>query len=465
MKKTHRLTVAFAPVILVAGCVAYEPVPLDGAAELASLRATTLDGVRVEHARPGQAEGATSRAIDLSDGLDEDELVAVALTLSPALRTKRLEAGDAQAQLIEAGLWPNPEIGVSWRTAIGGATGQSADADLLIDLLQPWRRGARVDAATARTKEVAADGLAEEWRLVRDVRLRRLDVLAAERTLALLGEEAELRERTKELTVRRRGAGEGTELDVSAAELDVAEIRRDRLRAETDLGTARRALNELIGVPPGFVLQLTASGQPLAVTVFEDVPDADLEQRLLAGRFELRALEAAYDRSEHELRLAVQSQFPNLKLGLSYERDSGGDRFLGPAAELEIPLFNRNQGEIAAKSNARDVARANYVAALHRLRAEAYEARAQLERARIEVEMQEKDVLPLVQRSQDLVERAFDARDVGILDRVTAQQRALRARVAYLDSVIRYQRAVIEVETATGMPLARPSSPVVPQKQ
>src|SRR6185503_12050232 len=114
------------------------------------------------------------------------------------------------------------------------------------------------------------------------------------------------------------------------------------------------------------------------VTVFEDVSDEELDRRLLAGRFELRALESAHQRAEHELRLAVQSQFPNLKVGLSGERDAGGDKHLGPGVELELPLFDRNQGEIAAKSNARDAARANFVAALHRLRAEAYEAKAQL---------------------------------------------------------------------------------------
>jgi cobalt-zinc-cadmium efflux system outer membrane protein len=199
--------------------------------------------------------------------------------------------------------------------------------------------------------------------------------------------------------------------------------------------------------------------------VFEEVPDAELERRLLAGRFEFRALEAAYERAEHELRLAIRSQFPNLKLGVSGERNEEGDEFLGPGVELEIPLFDRNQGEIAAKANARDLARANFVATLHRLRAEAYEARAELQRARLEVQMQEKDVLPLVQRNQDLVERAFGAREVSVFDRVAAQQRALRSREAYLDSVVRYQRAVIEVETATGMPLARPSAPVVPQRK
>src|SRR6187401_2750752 len=130
MPKFPRLIVAFAPFALVAGCVSYEPMPLDRDAELAALRARTLDGLVVEHARPGEGQGAATTRIDLTDGLDDDELVAVALTLNPELRTKRLATGDAQAQLIEAGLWPNPEAGFSWRPGIGSASGHAADGDL-----------------------------------------------------------------------------------------------------------------------------------------------------------------------------------------------------------------------------------------------------------------------------------------------------------------------------------------------
>jgi outer membrane protein TolC len=465
MPKFPRLIAAFVPFALFAGCVSYQPMPLDRDAELAALRATALDGLVVEHARPGEGQGAAATRIDPTDGLDDDELVAVALTLNPALKAKRLSTGDAQARLIEAGLWPNPVVGGSWRPGIGSASGHAVDADLLVDLLQPWQRSARIDAATARAGEVAADVVADEWRLVRDVRLRRLDVVAAEQSLALFDEETALRERVRDLTVRQRAAGEGTELSVSAAELDLAELRRDRMRAESDLQTARRALNEILGLPPGYALRLTASGKPLVVTVFDGLSDDELERRLVAGRFELRALEAAYAAAEQDLRLAVQRQFPDLKIGLTYSRDSDGSKYLGPGAELEIPLFDRNQGGIAAALSARDRARAEFVATLFRLRAEAYEARAQLERARLEVELQEKDVLPLVRRNEALVEQGLSAHEVNVLDRVASQERALRARQAYLESVVRYQRNVVEVETATGTALARPAVVSVPKQQ
>ncbi len=438
-----------------AGCVSYEPRPLDPAVELAALGQQSLVGFVVERGRPGAETDAAPAPFDLSDGLSESELVAIALTLNPELRAKRLEVGEAQALQIAAGLWPNPQVGIGARPGIGGTAGYNLDADLLLELLRPGDRAARKDIAEARMAEAEAGILAEEWKLVAETRLQGMQVLAAEQTVALLKEETALRERALELVRRRKELGEGIELDVSAAELEVAEVRRDLRHADTELGTAYRELNRLLGLPPAYALRLTDSGRPLTITVFDELSDEDVDQRLLAGRFDLRALERAYERAEHELRLAVYRQYSRFLLGPSFGHESDGGKFFGLGLGLELPIFDRNQAELAEKLNQRERARADYVARLHALRADAYEARGRLRGARLEVEAQEAEVLPLVQRNQELFEGAFRARELNVLDWVTAQQRALRARRAYIESLVRYRNTVIQFEAATGVPLAR----------
>jgi len=440
-----------------ASCVSYEARPLDPAAELLALKRRDVADVVVEHARPGEELGRAATAeFDPSDGLDERELVAVALTLNPDLGARRLEIGAARALLVEASLWPNPQLGVAWRPGIGGAAGHTLDVDLLLALLRPGGRAARADAATARVEEARAEIVAAEWALVRDVRVRRLDVFARERDVALLEETVELRGRALALVRRGRELGETKELDVSAAELELAEVRRDLRRAQSELETARRELNRAVGLPPDRALRLTAPAAPLAVTVFEDVEDDELDRRLLAGRFELRALESAYARAESELRAVVAKQFPDLKIGPSFSRESGGDRFLGVGAEIELPVFDRAQGAIAEKAAERERARADYVARLFDLRAQAHEARAAMRRAKIELDAQDADVMPLVKRGEELLESALRARELNVLDWVAGEERALRARQAHLESVVRYQKSVVEFEAATGWPLASP---------
>jgi outer membrane protein TolC len=438
------------PAFVATGCASYEPAPLDPLGEFARLERQTLDAFRVEHARAGEEAAVPRAEFDAADGLDESELVAVALTLNPDLRARRLEAGEARALLVTAGLWPNPEIDVSARPGMGSTPGTAVDLDLLFELLRPGERSLRKDVAGARVEAVLAEIASEEWELAARARVQRVAVLAGEQSLALLEQEAALRERGLAIVRRKRELGEGTELDVSTAELDVAEVRRDLRRAETDLESARRELNRLLGLPPGYPLRLSDSGKPFTVTDVGDLTDDALGARLVRGRMDLRAMEKAYAMAEGELHLAVLRRFPTLRLGPSYGREPGGDGFLGLALALELPLFDRNQGEIAEKRSARERARAAYVAALHRLRAAAVEARGQVRRARLEVEAQEKEVLPLVERNRSLFEGAVKAGELGVLDWVTALQRGLRARQAYLESLVRYQTSVVEYEAALG---------------
>jgi len=454
MQPRSRLVLA-ALAFSIAGCAAFHPQPLKPEDELGALRRHDLAGFVVERARPGERAAPSDFPFDPSDGLDERELVAVALTLNPGLRAKRLETGEAQAALITAGLWPNPDLGVSWRTGVGGASGSNVAIDLLVELLKPWERRARKEVAVARIEEAKAGLIAEEWRLVADVRSQLLATLVAEHSLRLLEEEGRLREHVLRLAQRRVELGEGTKLDVSVAELDFAQVRQDARRAQAELGTARRNLNLQLGLPPELPVRLVEFEKPFTVTLFAELSDDELEQRLVAGRFELRAKESAYQKAEQELRLAVYQQFPGLKLGPSFERELGGDKSLGLGVALELPVFDRKQGEIAEKASQRDRLRAEYAALLHRLKAAAYEARAQLQAARLEVEFHEKETLPLATRSQALFEAAFRARELSVLDWLTAQQRTLRARRDYLESLGRYRQAVIHLEAATGMPLTQ----------
>jgi outer membrane protein TolC len=436
-----------------ASCASYEESPLDPEAEIAALWSRTVPAGAVERAEP-RWDGAPPAAFDPSDGLDDAELVAVALTLNPDLQAKRLERGEAEALLISTGLWPNPVIAAGFRPGVG-APSYSLDAELLFALLRPWERAARKAAAAARADEAVAAAAAEEWNVASRVRRAHLAVLVAEQSLRLHEEEAVLHGQALDLARRGRAAGDRTELDVAAAELDLAGIERATRLAAAALDDARRELNRLLGLPPDHALRLSASGSPLEVTIYEEIADEDLKRRVLEGRLELRAGEAAYRRAEEELRLAVQRQYPRVSLGPSYSREPGEGNYLGVGASLEIPLLDRNQGEIAEKERTRERLKAEYSALLHRLLGAAFDARARVRRARAEVEAQERQMLPLAARARDLFDGALRAREVDVLEWVAAQERVARARSGHLRSLADYREALIELEAAAGGRLAR----------
>jgi outer membrane protein TolC len=434
--------------VLLSGCATYEPRPLAPGEELALLRARKLDTLTLEHSEPAQ-EQPRAVGFDLTDGLNEAELVAVALTLNPSVRAKRLEIGEAEALLISAGLWPNPEIGLAIRPGIDGASSTGIELDALFELLRPGERRARRGVALARRDVVRAEIAALELQLVAEARKNRLAVLAAEENERVLGGEAALREEASALLQRRKELGEATDLDLVLVDLERVEIQRELREARAETLRARRALNELLGLPASYELELAGSGFPLQAV--EAPSDEALDERILSGRFDLHAKEARYREAEEELRLAVARQFPGLSLGPSFEKEVEGNKALGLGAGIEVPLFNRNQGEIAEKYAARERARAEYVSTLHALRAAAYDARAELERARAEVELQQREVLPLIERTESLFEGAFRARELSIFEWITARSRALQARRELSRALVRHAAARADLEAALGV--------------
>ena len=53
-------------------------------------------------------------AIDGRDGFTPDELAVMAVIVSPGLRALRDQRGVAQAQVLQAGLLPNPQLGYTF---------------------------------------------------------------------------------------------------------------------------------------------------------------------------------------------------------------------------------------------------------------------------------------------------------------------------------------------------------------
>lgn len=428
------------PLLALAGCTTYRARPLDLRAEGDVIARRDLAGfVAADQRTP-------AGPFDLGDGLDEGELVAVALRLNPDLAARRAALGQSEAALIEAGLWPNPELGVSVR---GGSPGVEADLDLLFALLRPGERSARKQAAAAGRRAALADLAAEEWDVVAQVRHARLDLLAAEATRLALVETAEVSQKAHTAQLGRRDLGEATDLDVASSGWDLAEARRSEREATAVVAGARRTLNRLLGLPATAMLPLTAFGEPLLVPDPDGAAPEDLAAAIVASRWDVEAAKAEYEQAEQELRLAVSKQYPALHIGPSASRDGEGTT-IGAGISLELPLFDRNQGGIAAALAKRDESRARAIALIHRLLADGQEAIASLQRATAESAALDADLMPTARRAMDLADQAIQAREMSQFDYLMARRQWIVAQRARLEAVAASGHALIDLQSILG---------------
>ncbi len=120
-------------------------------------------------------------------------------------------------------------------------------------------------------------------------------------------------------------------------------------------------MNRLLGQPAARELPLqaapAAAWNPLP-TLAEAT--ADLEHR----RPDLLALRAGYESQEARVRAAVQAQFPRIEIGLTGARDTDGVRTAGFGVVLGLPVFDRQQGEIARQRATRRQLGEEYAARL-----------------------------------------------------------------------------------------------------
>ncbi|MCB9508497.1 MAG: TolC family protein [Myxococcales bacterium] len=365
---------------------------------------------------------------DPSDGLTIDEATAVAVTLNPALRASRSEAGVAKAQLVEAGLLPDPTIG--WDIS-------DSDLEVLLPLLRPDERDAKVDEAQARINEVQWAIRGDEWSLKRDVQLAFIDVLALAEQRKLNEQLQEVVTRTRDFFLRAREQGAATALQETTAAIQAAEVRLEGEGLVVQERRARQALNALLGLPPEAQYPLQAPPNPFHETS-DDLDDAGvLTEQAIERRPDLQALLAAYARSEERLRLAVAQQWPALTIGTSIE--------------LLLPFFSDfNEPAIQTATKEREHLGKQVQAAIHELRAEVHDALAALELSRGQVAYFVNEIEPRLIESLRLAEEAFEARQVTAGEILIAQSQVLDARERLLEARIAHARALAMVTWVTG---------------
>ncbi|MFO0982219.1 MAG: TolC family protein [Planctomycetota bacterium] len=445
---------------LTAGCVSYRPEPLDPRALLHELQEIRLEAVRSDITRAGSPDPEASRAVDANRALSADEAVAVALFLSPELRAARRVRGVAAGELVSAGLLSNPTIGASWLHIQGFTT---SFASGLIDLGLSWvpPRPGEIDAkqslARARVDEVDAEIAAAEWRLAADVRKAHLGVLIAEEQRRLAEGLLKLQERVRQFVRDKRGLGDATDLDASFAEVEYASALQGQALAAADLERALQELNTLLGLPPLAAVELDAGGE-LAEPDLTKLDPPRLEQLMLEHRPDIAAARSAYEQAEQRLRLACLVSWPWFGAGPQYERDAGDGNSsinkIGGAVDLDLPIFNFNQGEIAALEANRARLREEFRSRVYRGRAEVNEALRSLRAQQRLITIYRDTVQPALDENARLTETGVTLGDFNLVQLIATQDKALRTRREFLAARLEFGSALFELERSLGRRLA-----------
>jgi outer membrane protein, heavy metal efflux system len=444
----HAATAVLA-LVLGAGCVSYQPLPLDERALLLELQGIRLDAVQ-----------AGARVLDLERGLSRDEAVAVALYLNPELRAARRQGGVAEGELVSAGMLSNPVISASWMHIQDFTTDfASGLIDLGLDWVppRPGELDARKALAQARIEQVQAEISALEWRVAADVRKAHLRARIAAEQLRLAEASLALQERVRQFIREKRALGDATDLDASLADVERASALQGRELAAGELERARQELNALLGLPPLAVFALDHAGEHSAPDLSKLDP-ARLEALMLEHRPGIASARSAYRQAEQRLRLACLASWPWFSLGLRFERDAGEGTSsitkLGAATNLDLPILDQNQGAIASLTADRDRLREAFRAEVHLGRAELNAALRSLRAEQRLLAIHQDSVQPALDENARLTESGVALGEFNFVQLVATQDKALRTQREFLAARLEFAAAAFELERSIGMSLA-----------
>jgi len=288
------------------------------------------------------------------------------------LEAAKYEIGAARADVISAGLLPNPRLALDGAFLIHG---DSSGADrqyqiMLVQGLPIWGRlGAAKTAAELNASAAEREFAASAWQLLGDVRRAHLELELAEARQRVLSAGLSDLERVQRVLDARAAAGANPVYDRVRLEVERGSLRARVAAASAELARAGAELGAAIGGEPS-PEPLLASGalpEPRA----ENRQLAALVRRGLERRHEIAASRLQASAAEARVRATRKRFVPEPELGIGYARwdhvaglpsSSLGGALLA-SASMPLPIFDRGQGSVdralqesrAARVRERDV--------------------------------------------------------------------------------------------------------------
>jgi cobalt-zinc-cadmium efflux system outer membrane protein len=385
-----------------------------------------------------------------------DQAIDLALAHNHSIKATRTLILQNQAQEITANLRPNPTLGAdsqfipffSPQDFSGENLNETQQFDIGIGYLfeRGHKRQRRLQAARDQTAVTRAQVADAERTLAFNVGQQFVSVLLAESTLQFALQDLRGFQQTVDISETQLKAG-------YIGEGDYLKIKLQLLQFQTDVSSARLAkvqalvdLREFLGynaVPADFDVIGDLAYQPLKTNL------EDLQMKAMRERPDFRAAELGTTAAQSQILLAKANAKVDVNGTYDFTHVSG-ENTASIFANFELPIFNRNQGEIARTGYVLTQAQEQQQAVSDTVLsdvANAYEAVRSNDEV---VQLYTSGYLKQAQDSRDISEYAYKRGAASLLDFLDAERSYRSVQLAYRQALASYMTAVEQLKEAVG---------------
>jgi len=384
-----------------------------------------------------------------------DQAIDLALAHNHALKATQTQIQQNQAQEVTAGLRPNPNLTVdslfipiepqNFNTAI---LANITEFDIGVSYLfeRGGKRHRRIDAARDATSQTRYQVSDAERTLIFNTAQQFITVQLAESNLDLADQDLAGFQQTVDIAQAQYKAGAISEGDLLKITVQLLQFQTDVSAAKVAKAQALASLREFLGydaVPANYDVEGDLIYQPMQLNR-DDLLAKALNNRpdLLASRQGVRAAQSQYALAKANGKVDVTG-------ALTYSHLSDQNT-LGLTVSLPLPIFDRNQGEIARTGYARTAAQQTALGASDTVLTDVNSAYEAFSGNQEVVNLYTGGYLQQAKDSRDISEYAYHRGAASLLDFLDAQRSYRATQLAYRQALANYLIAVEQLKEAVG---------------
>jgi cobalt-zinc-cadmium efflux system outer membrane protein len=386
------------------------------------------------------------------------QALGLAFARNPDLAAFSWEVRSGDPRILQAGLIPNPELGVEFENFLGSEPSrrfETLETTLSISQLVELggKRAARIGLASSEKEVSLWDYEAKRADVAAEVAKSFVEVLSAQERYALVEEMARLAKEVLDVVSARVTAGKISPVEETKASVAWSISGIDLERAKLALVGARKKLAATWGnAKPIFS---KAVGQLDRLT---PIPPPEALADRVSRNPDVARWAAEMEQRKATLALERANRIPDVTIsgGVRRSREVNDTTFLF-SATIPLPLFNRNQGKILESQYRISKAESERAGTGNRVLTALSDAYQALAAGYVEATTLKTAVLPGARSAFDAATEGFRQGKFGYLDVLDAQRTLFEARGQYVEALGAYHKAVADTERLIGGELSDPS--------
>jgi outer membrane protein TolC len=452
MKMGPGLKVVGLAVVLAAAaaCVRFHPKPIAPVKAMEDFEARRLDAPELRDflLRNQDAKDWPPAAWDIKS------LTLAAFYYHPDMDVARAQWGIARGGRITAGERPNPSlnplVGYNATSPRSEVSPWIPEISLEIAIETAGKRGYRIAEARSLSEAARWNILSAAWEVRSRLRGALLEAYAAGEREALLAEARKLQAEIVRLLELQKEAGEVSVYDLTQARLALDGSRLAAIEAARAKEEAMARLAAALGLPrralDGIVFSFDCFRRPEP-----GIPAGEVRRHAVVNRSDILAALSEYAASQSALQLEIAKQYPDIRLGPSYQLDQTDSKWTIGLA-IDLPILSRNRGPIAEAEARRTESAARFLALQSQVIGELDAAVEDCRSALLKSQAAD-GLLVNLARQEAAAKTRREVGEISKLELLGVQIELNAAAEARLEALVQAQEAVGRLENAAQSPL------------